>query len=166
LITRRSLYGCAVMAALMWPLTTTAEPADKAPLKPLVTATSWVYSVEGEFAEVKQDLLRAIETQGAVVSYVGHVDAMLNRTAEDLKVNHQVYGHAEVVLFCKAEVTHKLLQSDPHALVLCPYTIAVYTLAANPQIVYLAINKPPQNVVIYAQIHALLQLIITDTITF
>ena len=87
------IHGCVVVAALMWPLSSIAGSADTTLLKPLVTATSWVYSVEGEFTEVKQDLIRAIETQGAVVSYVGYVNAMLNRTSKDLKVNHKVYGN-------------------------------------------------------------------------
>ncbi len=137
-----------------------------APIKPQITATSWVYSVKGEFADVKEDLVRAIETQGAVVSYTAHAAKMLKRTAAAVKVKNTVYQNAEVVLFCKAEIAHKLLQADPHAITVCPYPIAIYTLTAKPGLVFLSITKPPKDLTSYQPVLDILLVIIDDVITF
>jgi uncharacterized protein (DUF302 family) len=136
------------------------------PIKPHITATSWVYSLAGEFADVKDDLVRAIETQGAVVSYVAHADKMLKRTAAAVKVKNTVYQNAEVVLFCKAEIAHQVLQADPHAITLCPYPIAIYTLTGKPGRVFLSINKPPKDLTSYQPVLAILLAVIDNVITF
>jgi uncharacterized protein (DUF302 family) len=147
---------------LLFSLSTVADEA----VKPMATAVALVYKVEGIYSEVKEDLIRAIEAQGAVVSYTAHADKMLKRTGQSLGIKVAVYDQAEVLLFCKAEISHKLVKADPHSLILCPYPIAIYTLTGEPNKVYLSISKPPSNVGEYQGVHRLLQTIITELITF
>jgi uncharacterized protein (DUF302 family) len=135
-------------------------------VKPLETANALVYKIEGEFNDVKEDLVRAIEEQGAVISYTAHADAMLKRTGKDLGIKKQVYRQAEILLFCKAEISHNLVQADPHSLILCPYPIAVYTLTSDAKNVYLSISKPVKEPAEYRRIHRLLQTIVQNVITF
>jgi uncharacterized protein (DUF302 family) len=132
----------------------------------LKNPAAWVYSVTGNFKDVKEDLVRAIEAQGAVVSYAAHASAMLDRTAVTLGVKEKVYLDAEVILFCKAEIAHELVQARPHSLVLCPYPVAIYTLAADPQTVYLSIRKPPQGMPEYQAVQDFLLTIIDETTEF
>jgi len=132
--------------------------------QPTYQGSSISYSTEGEFEDVKEDLIMAIEAQGAVVSYTAHSSAMLSRTAITLEIEQQVYDKAEIVLFCKAELSHKMVQADPHSLVLCPYPISIYTLSNAPKTVYITIRKPPNKPKEYGAVHQLLTKIILDTI--
>ncbi|NRA17416.1 MAG: DUF302 domain-containing protein [Oceanospirillaceae bacterium] len=131
-----------------------------------VTDFAWLYSTQGEFDEIKESLVFAIQEQGAVVSYTAHASDMLARTGKALGITENVYSKAEVVLFCKAEISHKLVAADPHTLVLCPYPIAIYTLTAEPGTVYLSIRKPLQNLVAYQAIQRFLETIITQALDF
>jgi len=144
---------------LLQPVNTAAAKADKSDV-------SDVFSIKGDFDEVKEDLVRAIEGKGIVVSYIAHASSMLNRTAETLKIKKQVYHKAEIILFCKSEISHRLVQVDPHNLILCPYPVAIYSLSAQPDMIYLAIRKPPVNVPAYAVVHEMLLEIIKETIEF
>lgn len=101
-----------------------------------------VVPVEGGFEEVRGYLLDAIAAEGLVVSYTAHVQTMLQRTAEATGATGRIYGDAQVVEFCSAALTLELLQDDPHAIVQCPYRIAVYTLDGEPETTYLAYPRP------------------------
>lgn len=123
-----------------------------------VSGAVWVYDVEGEFEDVRDDLVDAIESEGMVVSYISHAQAMLSRTAVTVGVAVNVYREAEVVLFCKADMGHRLVAANPHNLVLCPYAVAVYTLNDDDiDRVYLSIRKPEASVKEFAEIHQMLQ---------
>ncbi len=127
---------------------------------------SQIISVVGNFNEVKEDLVRSIESKGIVISYIAHASDMLNRTADTLKIKQKVYHRAEIILFCKSDVSHKLTQENPHNLILCPYPIAIYSLINKPKIIYLAIRKPIVENAAYKEIHQLLSEIIDKTIAF
>lgn len=103
-----------------------------------------VVAAKGNFADVKDDLVAAIEKRGLVVNFVAHVGDMLERTGRDLGKTKRVYDHADVIEFCSATVSRTMMEADPRNLVYCPYTIAVYTLPGKPGVVYLAHRKYPQ----------------------
>ncbi len=100
-----------------------------------------VFSTEAEFQDAKDDLLEAIEENGLVISYTSHAKTMLANTAEVSGVTEAVYKDAEILLFCKADLSHKLVAGNPHNIVLCPYSIAIYVLTAEPERVYLSYRK-------------------------
>jgi uncharacterized protein (DUF302 family) len=138
---------------------------------PLVAATApeahgpaLVWKAEGPYEDVKADLVDAIEGRGLVISYVSHASAMLERTAEAVEGARKVYDEAEILLFCKADLSHRLVGSSPHNIVLCPYAIAIYTLAGKPDTVYLAIRKPYQDEPAYEPVSRLLEGIIQETV--
>lgn len=128
------------------------------------TSASVTYQVDGEFEDVKENLVMAIENKGAVISYTAHSSEMLNRTAITLNINKTIYQDAEIILFCKAELSHKMVQDDPHNLVLCPYPIAIYTLKNAPDVVYLSIHTSPYGLSSYEPVYRLLVEIINETI--
>ncbi len=154
----------ATISATFIMLFLTASPTWAAQYQ--VTDSAWLYSTQGEFDEVKESLIFAIQDQGAVVSYTAHASDMLARTGKALGITENVYDKAEVVLFCKAEISHKLVAADPHTLVLCPYPIAIYTLAAEPGTVYLSIRKPLQSLMEYQAIQGFLEKIIVQALEF
>ncbi len=131
--------------------------------KPLKTGGAWVYSVESEFDDVKDSLVDAIESQGMVISYVSHAEVMLARTASTIG-GKVVYSDAEVLLFCKANLAHRLVEANPHNLVLCPYAMSVYALAEEPSQVFVGIRAPQTKVPEYQAVHELLVGVIAEAL--
>ncbi len=101
-----------------------------------------IYKTEGDFEEIKEDIEFAITGRGLLVSGTLHISEMLNRTAKDLGYTQPVYKKAESVEFCSAYISHLLVSTHPANAVVCPFTIAVYVLATEPETVYLAFQKP------------------------
>jgi hypothetical protein len=123
---------------------------------------SWVFSTDQNFESATDNLAFAIESRGLVVSYTAHASDMLARTAEAVGVTTAIYGDAEVVLFCKSDLSHKMVADNPHSLPLCPYSISVYTLNAEPNNAYLAIRRPDPDAPYSAEIAQLLTSIIEE----
>jgi hypothetical protein len=106
-----------------------------------------VYSKAGTFEEVKSDLGDAIVNRGFVVDYVGHINAMLERTAaaaqsvtpDGLK---SPYRHAEFVQFCPAKLVHEAVSANPFALANCPIALFVYELNYEPGKIHVGYRLP------------------------
>lgn len=121
------MYRIAIFIAL-----TSLSPA------PLAGAQSMVeLKAKGGFAEVKQLLIIAIENQGLVVDHVSTVGDMLERTGRDLGATTKIYERAEVLQFCSANYSRKMMEADARLLAFCPFTIAIYTLPGEPGLVHL-----------------------------
>ena len=101
-----------------------------------------VRSTKGEFKEVKERLLHAIENHGLVLNYTARIGAMLERTGKDIGAARQVYAEAETLEFCSAKFSRETMEADPRNIVFCPYAIAIYVLPKEPGKVYLAYRRP------------------------
>jgi uncharacterized protein (DUF302 family) len=102
-----------------------------------------VRSVKGDFADVKERVLFAVENRGLVLNYTSHIGAMLERTGKDIGRPRVIYRDAQLLEFCSAAVSRATMEADPRNIVFCPYSMAVYTLPAEPGRVYVAYRKPP-----------------------
>lgn len=100
------------------------------------------YSVEGDFEEVKEMLTMAITDQGLKVSGVLHISDMLDRTQEAVRGGMKIYAKAESIEFCSAKISHLMVQADPLNITICPFTIAIFSLADAPEQLYLAFRNP------------------------
>ncbi|MDJ0872420.1 MAG: DUF302 domain-containing protein [Gammaproteobacteria bacterium] len=100
-----------------------------------------VYPADSDFEDVIENIKMAVEDRGMLVSGTLHVQDMLTRTAKDLGFDKNIYLHAESVEFCSAVMSHQMVAADPRNLVICPFTIAAYELAAEPGRVYIAYRK-------------------------
>lgn len=83
-----------------------------------------VYSKAGTFEDVRSDLGDAIVNRGFVIDYVGHINAMLERTAEAARSVTKdglksPYRNAEFVQFCPAKFVHEAVSANPFALANC-----------------------------------------------
>lgn len=101
-----------------------------------------IHSVKGQYDEVKERVMFAIENRGIVLNYTARVGNMLERTGKDLGRQQQIYAQAEVLEFCSAALSRDTMEADPHNIVSCPYTIAIYTLPLEPGKVYLSYRRP------------------------
>jgi uncharacterized protein (DUF302 family) len=99
-------------------------------------------STKGEFGEVKERVLHAIENRGLVLNYTARIGAMLERTGKDMGAASRIYGDAELLEFCSARVSRDMMEADPRNIVFCPYSIAIYTLPREKDKVYIAYRRP------------------------
>lgn len=100
-----------------------------------------VYTASSAFEDVMEGVQMAVTDRGLLVSGTLHVSDMLNRTGNDLGYPDAVYARAESVEFCSALMSHRMIAVDPRNLVICPFTVAVYTLKRDPDQVYVAYRK-------------------------
>lgn len=94
------------------------------------------------FADTREALTLAIENRGLVINYVSHIGDMLTRTGADIGANRPIYGQAEIIEFCSAGLSRRLMESDPHTIVQCPFAIAVYTLPGQDDKTWIAYRRP------------------------
>ena len=156
----------------------------------------WVHhSVEEEFDTIKEYIEEGITNQGLVVAHRSDVGGMLERTGKDLvaqvqKATHSVmamastqmgienpieqpkqatsiFSRSEVIEFCSAKFSRKMTDADPANVIFCPYSIAVYTTAAQPELVhisYLQLSKigSPSSQAVLQEVEAMLGRIVSE----
>jgi uncharacterized protein (DUF302 family) len=101
-----------------------------------------VRSATGEFKEVKERVLHAIENRGLVLNYTARISDMLERTGKDVGSERRIYANAEVLEFCSAQLSRATMEADPRNIVYCPYAIALYQLPKDADRVYVSYRKP------------------------
>ena len=132
---------------------------------------SVVYKTRGSFAEVRDVLVAGIEGKGLKINHSNLIGDMLKRTGPAVGRSTRIYGQAEQFEFCSADISRAMMEADPHAIVMCPYSIAIYTLPQDPKTVYLAYRKPgptnnPKLANALERVNQLLAGIIKETIEF
>ena len=103
---------------------------------------SVVFKTQGDFQFVRDSVQTAIEGKGLVINHTNLIAGMLERTGKDLGATKQVYTHGEQFEFCSAMISRAMMEADPHAIVMCPYIVSVYTIPGD-KTVYIAYRKPP-----------------------
>lgn len=100
-------------------------------------------SLRGDYDDVKERVVMAIENRGMVVDHTSRVGDMLERTGKDIGRERRIYLKADVIQFCSAAMSRATMEADPRNLVFCPYAIALYVVPAEPDRVYVVYRKPP-----------------------
>ena len=100
-----------------------------------------VFKTQGNYQDVRDMLEIAIESKGLKITNTNMVANMLERTGEVVGSTKLLYTGGEQMNFCSASISRHMMDADPHAMVLCPYSISVYAMP-NDKNVYLAYRKP------------------------
>ena len=110
-------------------------------------AEDWMVrqKVAGNFADTRDSIVMAIENRGLVVNYTSHIADMLARTGADIGARRKVFEQAEIIEFCSASLSRRMMEADPHNIVLCPFAISVYSLPGEPGKVWIAYRRPQGN---------------------
>ncbi len=123
----RAIVIRAAMAMAALSLITAAAPALAAEPASIVT-----YTKAARFEDVRDDLKAAIEGRGLVIDYTAFIGRMLERTGKDVGSGRSLYQDAMAFVFCSATLSRKTMEADPANLAMCPYSVVVYTTAAEP----------------------------------
>ena len=83
------------------------------------------YPFEGGFEDATFAVENAIIGHGLVIDYTSHVGDMLNRTAEDVGSDVEIFDAADIFIFCSAQLSRKVMEADPMNVAHCPYGIFV-----------------------------------------
>lgn len=153
-------YGTGVSVFLLLTNFLLWMPGAWAAEDPIVTKT-----VEGEFSEVVQNVSNSIVGKGINIAHVLPASEMLNRTGPAFGYKESVYVDAETIEFCSARISHMLARSNPDNIVLCPFTISVYVLTAEPDQVRISYRIPtgrPGSEEAASEIVSLIESIIED----
>ena len=111
------------------------------------SADEWQYrkQLSGNFSDVRDAVTIAIENRGLVVNYVSHIADMLNRTGNDIGASKEIFAQAEIIEFCSAGLSRRMMEADPHNIVLCPFAISIYSLPGETGKVWIAYRQPQGN---------------------
>jgi uncharacterized protein (DUF302 family) len=128
-----------------------------------------IYTTQGDFATVRDAVVSSVEGHGLKINHINHISDMLARTGKDLGASKEVYLNAEQIEFCSATLSRSMMEADANNIMVCPYSIAVYNLPAQPNTIYVSYRKPPvvkaaDSQAIFKQVEQLLNDIITEGI--
>lgn len=107
-------------------------------------AEEWMVKrkVATDFDETRDAITMAIENRGLVINYVSHIADMLKRTGADIGASREIFDRAEIIEFCSAGLSRKMMEMDPHNIVLCPFAISIYTLPGDKSGTWVAYRQP------------------------
>jgi uncharacterized protein (DUF302 family) len=100
--------------------------------------------IAADFRAVEEAVVEAIEAEGLVVSPTLASGQMLERTAAAVDRQNSPFAQAAIIQFCSARLAWQLVEEDPAQLALCPLSITIYALRAEPGIVLLTYRLPEQ----------------------
>ena len=101
-----------------------------------------VFTTTGNFDDVKTYITDEIKNRGLVVNNISHIGNMLERTGKDMGIGKKIYIKAEALEFCSATISRKMMEADPHNIVMCPYIIFIYVLPNEAEKVYISYRRP------------------------
>lgn len=116
--------------------------SEEAKTEILTRSSIITQKVEGKYLEVVQSLRSAILGKGINIAHELHASDMLQRTAPAYGYSKSVYSNAEILEFCSAALSQKLSRIHPANIVMCPFTIGVYSLTDEPNVVYINYQIP------------------------
>ena len=113
-------------------------------LSRMALADDWMvrHKTTASFADTREAIALAIENRGLVINFTSHIADMLDRTGADIGAAKRIFEQAEIIEFCSAALSRKMMEADPHNIVLCPFAISVYTLPGDPGGTWVAYRKP------------------------
>lgn len=100
---------------------------------------------EADFEDVFLDVQDAIINRGLVIDYTGHINKMLERTADaatDGTGTKTPFRNAKFLQFCSSVLTHEVVRIKPQNLATCPYVIFVYQTIEKPNQVAVGFRNP------------------------
>lgn len=106
--------------------------------------TAITYETDQSFGDVMFGLENAILDEGLVIDGANHVGEMLGRTRDDVGSDVTIFLDAEVVSFCSARLSRKVMEADPLNIMFCPYDIFVMRRPEAPETTVIGYRPFPE----------------------
>lgn len=103
-----------------------------------------LHAVEAAFEDVRTDLESAILNRGLVIDYEAEIGDMLNRTAEDVGAERQIYTRAQTMQFCSSTLSRATMEADPANIAFCPYIVFLYEEADSEGTIHVGHRRLPE----------------------
>ncbi|QID17471.1 DUF302 domain-containing protein [Nitrogeniibacter mangrovi] len=126
-------------------------------------ATRRLRIADADYQIALESLQIAIVNQGLNIAARQPAAKVLQRTAKDLGHRPDLLLDGEILSFCSIRIGAMLAAEDPHNIVYCPMTVAVYRIPQDPTAVYLAWRHLPDDTPGRRAANALLQKIVDET---
>ena len=127
---------------------------------PVAAQEAVTYPFEGSFEDAAFAVESAILDRGLVIDAVSHVGEMLARTGEDVGSEVELFGQADIFLFCSAVVSREVMEADPMNIAHCPYGIFVADRAGEVTVGYRTYPEGPMQ-----PVQALLEGIVREAVS-
>jgi uncharacterized protein (DUF302 family) len=160
---RRSLLGATVLSLAL------AAGLAPAAAQDATGEHVTIYTVDGNYEDVRLDLENAIVNRGLVIDYEAFIGEMLNRTAEDVGAERQVYTRAETLQFCSAVLSRRTMEADPTNVAFCPYIVFAYEETDAEGTIHVGYRRLPEtgeeeSRAALAEVNALLDEIVREAV--
>ncbi len=94
------------------------------------------------YADTLATVKDIIKGKGINIAHTLPAGDMLERTGSAYGVKEKVLNNGEIVEFCSAKISHKLIHANPENINICPFSVAVYVLSSDPKNVRLTTRLP------------------------
>lgn len=99
---------------------------------PAAAQDAVTYTTSDSFDDVIFALENAIIGQGLVIDSVSHTGDMLERTKGDVGSDVTLFVKADILSFCSAEISRRVMEADFMNVQFCPYDIFVFVRPDMP----------------------------------
>jgi hypothetical protein len=113
-----------------------------------------VRETSSSFGDVMEGLQSAIQERGMYINNIMHMGEMLERTGKDLGLGEPIFLRAESIEFCSAGLSHRMTRENPARVVNCPFIVAAYVLAKDPDKTFVVYREIPQDQIVASPVMA------------
>lgn len=85
-----------------------------------------LYESDSGFEDTIFALESAVIGQGLTIDYHSHIGEMLARTGADVGSETVVFEDAQILVFCSAVLSRKMMEADPANVGFCPWGVFVF----------------------------------------
>jgi len=118
---------------------------------------------DADYTIALESLEIAIGNQGLNIAARHEAASVLARTAKDLGHPADLFLNGQIIAFCSIRLGAMMAAEDPHNIVYCPMTVAVYQIPADPKAVYLAWHQLPGDTPAIREVNTLIKKIVDET---
>lgn len=136
----RRARSLALTAAALLALFSAVAPATAEPLVPGDQQTVLIradQSAEDTLFSLEQAIIGA----GLAIDYHSHIGDMLERTRADVGSDKVLFTKADILVFCSAALSRRMMEADITAIAQCPYSIFVFERPEEPGASYVGFRR-------------------------
>lgn len=132
--------GAALLLLASLPLAPLAAAQSAGPLQPVDDRIA-LYRAEMSYEDALFGLEQAVIGAGLLIDNRSHVGEMLARTAADVGSSTTLFENAEILMFCSASLSRKMMEVDLTYIARCPYAVYVFVHPGEPDAAYFGYRR-------------------------